>query len=75
MSKLQNNFTTSEQSKRLLELGIPTNSADCYYNDRFCCSDWQNASIHIRQCISEIESNFLRMFALGIYILAGQLID
>jgi len=31
MSKLQNNFTTPEQSKRLLELGVPKDSADCYY--------------------------------------------
>lgn len=29
MSKLQNNFTTLEQSKRLLKLGVPANSADC----------------------------------------------
>ena len=29
MKKLQNNFTTPEQSKRLLELGVPVNSADC----------------------------------------------
>lgn len=27
--KLQNNFTTIEQGKRLLELGLPANSADC----------------------------------------------
>ena len=32
MSKLQNDFTTPEQSKRLLELGIPKNSANLYYN-------------------------------------------
>ena len=32
MEKLQNNFTTVEQSKRLLELGIPVDSADCYWN-------------------------------------------
>ena len=32
MKKLQNNFTTMEQSKRLLELGVPTDSADCYYS-------------------------------------------
>ena len=31
MKKLQNNFTTPEQSNRLLELGLPANSADCYY--------------------------------------------
>ena len=31
MKTLQNNFTTPEQSKRLLELGIPADSADCYF--------------------------------------------
>ena len=29
MKKLQNNYTTPEQSKRLLELGVPAYSADC----------------------------------------------
>jgi hypothetical protein len=33
MKKLQNNFTTLEQSKRLLELGVPADSADCYFDD------------------------------------------
>lgn len=33
MKTLQNNFTTPEQSKRLLELGVPADSADCYWND------------------------------------------
>lgn len=32
MKKLQNNFTTPECSKRLLELGVPADSADCYYS-------------------------------------------
>ena len=32
IKKLQNNFTTAEQSKRLLELGVPADSADCYYD-------------------------------------------
>ena len=31
MKKLQRNFTTPEQSKRLLELGVPADSADMYY--------------------------------------------
>lgn len=31
MKKLQNNFTTPEQSKRLLELGVPADSADLYF--------------------------------------------
>lgn len=30
MGKLQNNFTTPEQSKRLLELGLPEWTANCY---------------------------------------------
>lgn len=34
MKKLQNNFTTAEQSKRLLELGVPADSADCYWQLR-----------------------------------------
>lgn len=31
MKTLQNNFTTPEQSKKMLELGVLANSADCYY--------------------------------------------
>lgn len=31
MKQLPNNFTTPEQSKRLLELGLPADSADCYF--------------------------------------------
>lgn len=30
MKTLQSNYTTPEQSKRLLELGVPADSADCY---------------------------------------------
>lgn len=32
MKQLQNNFTTPEQSRRLLELGVQADSADCYYS-------------------------------------------
>lgn len=31
MKKLQNNFTTQEQSYKLLELDVPADSADCAY--------------------------------------------
>ena len=31
LKKLQSNYTTPEQAKRLIELGMPKNSADCYY--------------------------------------------
>lgn len=30
--KLYNNYTTPEQSQRLLEIGVPADSADCYIN-------------------------------------------
>lgn len=33
MKKLNSNFTTPEQSKRLLELGVPADSADCFWFD------------------------------------------
>lgn len=32
MIQLQNNYTTPEQSTRLLALGLPADSADCYYS-------------------------------------------
>ena len=35
MKTLQNNFTTPDQSKRLLELGVPADSADMCYEQ--CC--------------------------------------
>ena len=30
-TKFKNNFTTPEQSKKLLELGIPADTADCFF--------------------------------------------
>lgn len=36
MKKLQNNYTTPEQSKRLLELGVPADSADMYIECYWC---------------------------------------
>ena len=41
MKKLQNNFTTAEQSKRLLELGVPADSADLFYS-KFECETFVN---------------------------------
>lgn len=56
MSKLQNNFTTIEQSQRLLELGVPANSADCYTiinNDVY-----NKDEIRVRQNEYEINYSF-----------------
>ena len=40
MKTLQNNFTTPEQSKLLLELGVPADSADCiWYNPYYYDGD------------------------------------
>lgn len=35
IKKLQNNFTTPEQSKRLLELGVPADSADMLWDGTY----------------------------------------
>ena len=50
-NKLQNNFTTPEQSKRLLELGVPADSADCYRQLNFEHLPW------IRNTKSELDSD------------------
>lgn len=39
MKKLQNNFTTPEQSKRLLEIGVPAWTADLYFYEEGCISN------------------------------------
>lgn len=62
MKKLQSNFTTPEQSRRLLELGVPADSADCYisYN-----TDKEDAEINkdyrtgIRQNEVETREDFV----------------
>ena len=50
MKQLQNNFTTPEQSDRLLELGVPANSADCYRTNKY--------ERRIRQYAPETSSDF-----------------
>lgn len=41
MNKLQSDFTTPEQSKRLLELGVPIDSANCYLTRFGIDEDWE----------------------------------
>ena len=56
MKQLQCNFTTIEQSKRLLELGLPADSADCY---NVIDSDVYNKDdIRVRQNDYEISYSF-----------------
>lgn len=42
---LQRNFTTPEQSKQLLEIGVPADSADCYYTSQTAISHGENGTI------------------------------
>ena len=66
MKKLQNNFTIPEQSKRLLELGVPANSADCYWyeydlkrkNREYRCP-------HVRNNHTYRFADFFRCFGFG----------
>jgi hypothetical protein len=48
MKTLQSDFTTPEQSKRLLELGVPADSANCYYTN-------MRATIWVRNEIDRID--------------------
>lgn len=52
IKKLQNNFTTPEQSKRLLELGVPADSADLYTSLGFENLTW------IRNTKNELSKDF-----------------
>lgn len=52
IKKLQNNFTTPDQSKRLLELGVPANSADLYSSLGFENLIW------VRNTHSELREDF-----------------
>lgn len=55
MKKLQRNFTTQEQSKRLLELGVPEWTADCFFGGYSGHPEY----ITIRQTEFEIEDDLL----------------
>ena len=55
MKKLQNNFTTTEQSYRLLGLGVPAKSADCYYDGR--------KILRVRGEAWMLESNFFNEYS------------
>ena len=81
--ELQMNFTTPEQSKRLLELGVPANSADCYtiINNYVYNKD----EIRVRQNEYEINYSFFNnkhynpCWSVGrlieIYLICNEVID
>ena len=51
MKKLQSNFTTIEQSKRLIELGVPDWTADFYYRDRDFKQEPHYILSHYNECV------------------------
>ena len=46
IKKLQNNFTTPEQSKLLLKLGVPADSANCYLTRFGIDEKWEVKVLH-----------------------------
>ena len=58
--KLQNNFTTVEQSRRLLELGVPANSADMYW-DNYCFTSNEYKSPIVRNKHSYRYKDYFKM--------------
>ena len=79
IKKLQNDFTTPEQSKRLLELGVPADSANCclrrILTDGGYCETWR---VDVFDFIGQIHDDYLPCWSAGrlmeicdICILAG----
>ena len=71
MKQLQNNFTTIEQSKQLLELGVPADSADCYLKEyyirpiilnKITFSDFVSATT---KCIMNKPEDYLPCWSVG----------
>ena len=63
MKELQNNFTTPEQSKKLLELGVPADSADMFWttsDEKYPSSElvW---NLYIRKSDS-LDKNFFKIY-------------
>ena len=63
MKTLQNNFTTPEQSKKLLELGVPIDSADMFWtasDEKYPSSElvW---NLYIRNSDS-LDKNFFKIY-------------
>ena len=72
IKKLQNNFTTPEQSKRLLELGVPAYSADCYLlnesQDTLAYANYRTLIIqpfHDKRAMFSRQTDFLPCWTVG----------
>ena len=73
MKRLQTNFTTPEQSKHLLDLGLPEDSADCYFHENrrkeldriFHCGDKTYSEQLTTAFTYEIAPNMLPCWSVG----------
>ena len=64
---LQSTFTTPEQSKRLLELGVPAWTADCYYSasrDGYVCEGTLSI-VSIDMCIESLPFPCMPSWSVG----------
>ena len=66
MKTLQNNFTTPEQSNKLLELGVPDDSADCclrrILTDGGYCETYR---VDVFDFIGQIHDDYLPCWSVG----------
>lgn len=66
MKKLQNDFTTPEQSKRLLEIGVPADSANCclrrLLTDGGYCETWK---VDVFDFIGQVHDDYLPCWSAG----------
>ena len=66
MKTSQNNYTTPEQSKKLLELGVPADSADCclrrVLTDGGYCETWR---VDVFDFIGQVHDNYLPCWSVG----------
>ena len=62
MDTFEEIYTTIEQSKRLLELGLPANTADCYF-ERY--KPGKYCRVQVRQNSIETSDNFFKKYGDG----------
>ena len=63
MKTLQSSFTTPDQSRRMLGLGVPADSADCFYRDWDCLLEHPGTDtsnyVHVRKTRIEQEACYM----------------
>ena len=73
-------YTTEKQSEKLLNAGLPANSADCYFgllskNPGSDNDEYFPREIIIRQNIKQLSPDFLRLKLVKNFCLVGHLVN